>query len=564
MYAKAMCFVVVALCLLVTACSADFGPASAPEVEPPPEEDAETKVTSEEAIQPTGSGDLFSEGSTCATCHTNMVDESGEDVSIDAFWRSTMMANSARDPYWQATVRSEVLTNPHLQSVIEDKCAQCHMPMANVTTRAAGGEGQILDEGFLSPSNDLNALAMDGVSCSVCHQIQQTNFGEHESFDGEFIVDLDTPAGERAIFGPFSVDETQTALMQSVSGFVPVQSEHVQESELCATCHTLFTPYVDAAGEVVGIFPEQTPYLEWLNSDYADTVSCQDCHMPQAEGGVVLSITGGEPRSNFSQHAFVGGNTFMREVFLTFGEERMVTASAEDFDATTEHALDLMQNRTATVALEDAQVSGTNLSVAVSIESLVGHKLPSGYPSRRTWLHLTVRDASDQVVFESGAVNPDGSITGNDNDADAAVYEPHYLTITNSDQVQIYEAIMADTDSNVTTRLLRASRYLKDNRLLPSGFDVDGAGEDVAVFGLALEDEDFLGGGDTVIYEIDLAGAQGPFTVTAELLYQSIGYRWAQNLGENDAEEIATFLSYYESVPNMPILVSSDTVEVAP
>lgn len=36
----------------------------------------------------------------------------------------------------------------------------------------------------------------------------------------------------------------------------------------CATCHTLFTPYVDNEGNVAGEAPEQTPYLEWKNSIY--------------------------------------------------------------------------------------------------------------------------------------------------------------------------------------------------------------------------------------------------------------------------------------------------------
>ena len=45
-------------------------------------------------------------------------------------WRSTMMANAARDPYWQASVRREILDHPKLTAAIEDKCATCHMPMA--------------------------------------------------------------------------------------------------------------------------------------------------------------------------------------------------------------------------------------------------------------------------------------------------------------------------------------------------------------------------------------------------------------------------------------------------
>ena len=44
------------------------------------------------------------------------------------------------------------------------------------------------------------------------------------------------------------------------------------------------------------------------------------------------------------------------------------------------------------------------------------------------------------------------------------------------------------------------------------------------------EDVDFAGGGDRVRYSVDVKNASAPFTVEAELLYQPIGVRWAQNL----------------------------------
>ena len=120
-------------------------------------------------------------------------------------------------------------------------------------------------------------------------------------------------------------------------------------------------------------------------------------------------------------------------------------------------------------------LSGSTLSGDIVVESLVGHKFPGGYPSRRAWLHITVRDAAGNIVFESGAVSPDGMISGNDNDEDAARYEPHYTILSAPDQVQIYESIMLNSDGEVTTILLRAASYAKDNRLLPQGFDLAAA-----------------------------------------------------------------------------------------
>ena len=104
------------------------------------------------------------------------------------------------------------------------------------------------------------------------------------------------------------------------------------------------------------------------------------------------------------------------------------------------------------------------------MENLGGHKLPTAYPSRRAWIHVSVRDRNHRTVFESGALNPDGSIQGNDNDCDPARFEPHYDEI-DSQQVEIYESIMKDHAGHVTTGLLSAIGYVKDNRLLPRGFN---------------------------------------------------------------------------------------------
>ena len=157
---------------------------------------------------------------------------------------------------------------------------------------------------------------------------------------------------------------------------------------------------------------------------------------------------------------------------------------------------------------------------------------------------------------------PDGSIVENDNDADPGAFEQHYLAIVQSEQVQIYETVLQDTENRVSTNLLRAARYLKDNRLLPSGFEKAAQYEDIAVRGGAREDDDFQGGGDEIQYIVNVGSTEGPFTVTVELLYQSIGYRWAENLRKYDAPEIDRFMGYYDAVPNQPVVVSHSTVEV--
>ena len=58
------------------------------------------------------------------------------------------------------------------------------------------------------------------------------------------------------------------------------------------------------------------------------------------------------------------------------------------------------------------------------------------------------------------------------------------------------------------------------------------------------------------------AGLAGPFRVVVELLYQSIGYRWADNLPAGAGPEVETFRRYYEAVPNVPVVVAAAEAEL--
>ena len=425
-------------------------------------------------------GQYFAASGVCATCHTNLTDSQGHDVSFDTMWRSTMMANSARDPYWQAGLRREVLNRPAAADFIQDKCSTCHMPMARTTINLStdGKEYAVVfgKTGLIQPNNPNHNLAMDSISCALCHQISNTNLGTREGTSGHYTIDKTASADSRIAYGPFKPIPDQVAIMQASSGFVQTQSAHIQTSDLCASCHELYTESFDATtGELRPVeFPEQMPYNEWQHSVYSGTKTCQACHMPFAAGQAPVASIGNpapSPRAQVSQHIFVGGNAYLPRILQQFGSELGVTASAAQFQNTIDLTRQQLQNDTATIELENLRRAAGTLSLETVVQSKVGHKLPSAYPSRRAWLHLTVRDANQQVVFESGAYNPDGSIVGNDNDANALQYEPHYNVITQPDQVQIYEAIMGDTTGKPTTVLLLAATYLKDNRLLPAGFD---------------------------------------------------------------------------------------------
>ena len=494
----------------------------------------------------------------CIACHNNLRTPSGDDVSIGFAWRSTIMANSARDPYWHAAVRREVTDHPRAQAAIEDKCSTCHMPMARFDAAAAGGSGEV----FANLPAAEHALAADGVSCTVCHQIGAAGLGRHESFDGGFTIATDAAAP--AIFGPHDVDKGRASVMRSATAFTPSASLHVRQSELCATCHTLYTTALNDSGEQIGTLPEQVPYQEWLHSDYRQTRSCQSCHMPVVDVEMPISAIMGQPRPHFSQHTFRGGNAFMLGVLNKYRDELGVKALPQELDRAVAETKAYLGSQAATLAITTARVTGQRLDVDVAIASMTGHKLPTGYPSRRAWLHVTATDERGAVLFESGAQRADGAIVGNDNDTDATRFEPHYDEIVSADQVQIYESIMVDTEGRVTTGLLRGVRFAKDNRLLPRGFDKATADAEVAVQGDAATDASFAAGGDRVRYRVDLGRKPaGVVHVTAQLMYQSIGYRWAENLRAYDAPEPQRFVRYYaDGIAGTAVQIAQATTEI--
>lgn len=507
-------------------------------------------VTSALAAEPTSLHlDVFSKGGQCIACHSNMVDAAGGNVSIGYAWRASMMANSARDPYWLASVRREVIDHPQAQEVIEDKCATCHMPAARYLSRLGGSPGTVFEHHQAQPPDPaLARLARDGVNCSICHQITPQDFGETISFTGGFHIDAAKPAGSREIFGPHDISGGMTHIMHSASGFLPKESTHLASSEMCATCHTLYTHALDDQGNAAGELPEQVPFLEWQHSAFRDTHSCQDCHMPVLPDPTPISSVLGEPRPHFSQHVFRGGNVFMLRMLNTYRDELGVEALPEELEAAARDTEVYLQSHAAQLHIESVARDGGKLEIALRVSNLAGHKLPTAYPSRRAWLHIAVTDSGGRTVFESGAVNSNGSITGNDGDADGTRFEPHHQVIESGEQVQVYESVMADFAGRVTTGLMYGARYLKDNRILPRGFNKETAPADVAVQGAARNDEDFVDGGDRIVYRLDLPAAGGPYQVQAELLYQSIAYRWAMNLQEYAAaEEPRRFVGWYET-----------------
>ncbi len=511
--------------LLLSACGGSNAPST-------PQSGVQTSlITPQPAHDTTVTSSHFSGSGNCESCHDSI---SGGFAHISD-WRTSMMAQSSRDPLWQAKVASEVARNPGLQSTIEATCSRCHMPMANVQAEKSGQSSAILADGFLDPDHRYYDLAAEGVSCTLCHQIQDSpELGTEAGFDGGYSI-----GDNKQIYGPFTTTTTGPMFNQT-NGFTPVHGAHVESSELCASCHNLTTPVVDGSGTPSGAsFHEQSVYSEWAQSRYADpaaTESCQSCHMPAGSAAVKVAslppwlATTRTPHS----HRIVGGNSQMLALMQQHGESLGVDA----LDFTTSIAA----ARAMLASAVDLTVSGLTLApdgtltFNVDLANKGGHKLPTSYPSRRAWVYVRIEDASGATLFESGATDAEGRISGADGDWDATRYEPHHDQVTRADQVVIYEAVMGNDDGEVNHTLLRSAHYLKENRLLPEGFNKNSDDPATATIGAAYNDADFAGGGDQIHYQ--LSGMGDAAKLVVEMRYQTLGYPFLADLFQ-DADNVA-------------------------
>jgi hypothetical protein len=435
------------------------------------------------------------------------------------------------------------------------------------------------DSGDLSDgSSDHGALGLDGVSCTLCHQIEDIDLGQDASFSGAW-----TLLGEGRIYGPHA-EPFVTPMVNSL-GLTPVAAPHIRDSATCATCHTLFTDALTPAGEPTGArLAEQTPYLEWRNSAFSTEVavpgpaaaSCQDCHVPttSVDGQPLSTRIAHRPdgadfpanvveREPYGRHTFVGANTVMLALIRDYADILQPGASSAAFDANIAATRAQLSQATATVAITAPIRAGDSLRIPVTVTSLVGHKLPTGFPSRRVFLAVEVRDASDVIVFRSGGFDSRGRLLDGVGEILASELAGgpiagHHDQLTSPEQVQIWEAIMADDEGQPTYRLLRGATYLKDNRLLPPGWDPQQATAAIAPAGVE-GDPDFGPAGDTVAFVVAAPAAAGPYSVEARVYYQTLSPRFLAELFALEGPRIRAFEAMLADADLSPELLASAT-----
>ena len=507
--------------------------------------------------------DLFATNDVCAQCHlagtdTALRDAKGRDVSPVGTWRSSPMALAARDPFYLATVADELQHRPSLTKKVEATCTRCHAPEAALEL-----EPGLTTPTFamltaeVSPNGD---LAREAIGCTLCHQVQAAGLGTAQSFSGGFTV-----GSERQIFGPYLQPATDP--MRTLVNYTPMYGEQIRTSALCGTCHTVITRALDANGGEGREFVEQATYFEWLASAYTNEgvpgskpATCQDCHMAAVDldGAPLETAIATYPknlpkRKPFWRHGFVGGNVLLSRLAASDPTWVGAPVSREGHEAQAA-ASEAMLRTAAKVAVEGVKRDGESVAIAVRVTNQTGHKLPTGYPTRRAWLHVRVVAPDGGVVFESGRTDAYGRLVGRgDVLAESPTFAPHLDVVEREEQVQIYEAVPVDAAGKVARRALDAHHFAKDNRLLPEGYDPKNRWSVYTPPIGTTGDPSF----DVVTYRV--AKVPAGATITVRLLHQTARPRDLEALAAEPTPVARKLFDMATAAPPLPSVLAEAT-----
>ncbi len=462
-------------------------------------------------------------------------------LSVYGEWRASPMGMAGRDPIFYAQLESELNTYPEKAGDIQNICLSCHGALGQrqfVAEKGASAQFK-LNTLFKTEGEDAHfgALARDGISCMVCHQMDPATVSAKDH-TGKF---MRGPAN--VIYGSSPPDSEngpiRTWPMQHALGLTPVYDSYLNKGEACAVCHTIVLPVeTPGGGATLGKAHEQETFLEWYYSGYQTSnpafapasdqaQTCQDCHMnatfqgngqrvnfkvanvenaswpiPKAQNLAAEQDITVPPRPEAGRHTLFGMNLFVltlydqfRSLFGLLPDSNPPGGTTDSFKFALDNGDWQVRNATADVKIIEVKRDGAYLNATVRITNKAGHRLPSGVGFRRAWIEFSVTDREGKLLWASGhtdangvLVQPDGKPLASEFTDDYRKLQPHWKEITRQDQVQIYEEryayVAADGSRILNTSFLGINEVVKDNRLLPRGYHYDyllqraGKGED--------------------------------------------------------------------------------------
>lgn len=334
----------------------------------------------------------------CGHCHQE----------THAQWRQSAHSNANRVPYY---LRNVDLLNNEKGIEYSRHCEGCHDPIALVSGALTEG----------APKK--RPYDQDGVTCSVCHAIQQVN----TRGTGSYVIGVPAVLVDeegKPITGPVSDGEILAHLDRHSKA---VMKDFYRTSEYCAACHKAALPRTINDYKWQRAF---SVYDEWQGSSFAkqsplpfyvkDSVStCQTCHMQRE---ALKGVDYGAKKGQLASHRWLGANTVIPKIY--------------GFDEQATRVVEFLKNNVFNVdifALERGEVAdGTASQTLVAPLGLVEYKAAPGevltadvvvqnkgiahshVPEQRdmyeSWVDFTVKDSTGKVLEESGFLKPGGDL----------------------------------------------------------------------------------------------------------------------------------------------------------
>ncbi|QPJ64572.1 MAG: hypothetical protein G3M78_03845 [Candidatus Nitrohelix vancouverensis] len=363
----------------------------------------------------------------CKTCHPRHFNE----------WRVSNHAYGQLSPFMN---NFNKLMHQKTSGTAGAFCVRCHSPMAI-----------IMGEDPLAPVELRNTVAIEGITCVVCHRM----VGNHGKTRAEVFIKKGPI--EEELFGPFDGIKQIPIGREGELTHKASMSKNISSGQFCGQCHDV---------PVANGFRLEDLFGEWRNSPAArEGTTCQDCHMgveqgvksPRAKGQIAV-IKGKEfPVRTLSDHTFAGPDYSVLDIsdfplrrfewpvlmddpnFYNWIEkvnakkaagekmnrldkrkwkkyQKLVKKSEELLAMAKRKRVELLRNSAElTYEVPEAIERGDDLDIAVNITNKIsGHSLPAGFNTeRQVWLHVKVMDDKGKIVYQSGDLDEYGDLKDN-------------------------------------------------------------------------------------------------------------------------------------------------------
>lgn len=325
-------------------------------------------------------------------------------------WQESIMSKSWDDPIYRALLSK---TSKATDGAMDNFCTGCHTPVGLTT-------GKINSTVTQAARHDVydQEANIPGVGCEACHNMTSRTGLDNGAY----------------VLQPYSKDNQRTVLGPRPGATLPYHqteySEFHTRSDFCAPCHNVTHPF--------SYTPIERTYDEWLESPYSQAqTDCQDCHMPTFSG---KSAVMGPDRKDIASHYFVGANVTLHKFY---GDEAAVLRAKQLLK--TAGAIEIVEANNLKPGYE------AHVKVKVSNKN-TGHKLPTGFPEgREVWIDFQVTDAEGKEIYALGKVKDGQTEPGTKN----------------------FKVWLGDKNGNVVDlKVWEVDRILKDNRLLPKGYEI--------------------------------------------------------------------------------------------